>query len=155
MAAQLDLPDVVRYPLAEFAEGSGTRWALGSEGLPGTLNAWTCPAHLLPWLAQTWGVDLWFDDWPENTQRRAIAEAPRLQRQKGTMAAVRGYLDLVGAKVTYTRGPSDLAFAGGLTDEQRADWLARLPSSRSKPSGSHQRRSKGRSPSSNWRWKTC
>lgn len=112
---------------------SGARWALGSESLPGTLNAWTCPADLLPWLAQTRGVDFWFEDWPEDTKRRAIAEAPRLQRLKGTMAAVRGYLDLIGVQVTYVRGPSDLAFAGGLTDAQRAEWLDRLPQLRAYP----------------------
>lgn len=112
---------------------SGARWALGSDELLGTLNPWTCPPDLLPWLAQTRGVDFWFDNWPEATKRRAIAEAPRLQRLKGTMAAVRGYLSLAGARVTYIRAPSDLAFAGGLTPEQRAEWLARLPQLRAYP----------------------
>ncbi|NSY36876.1 phage tail protein I [Leisingera sp. ANG59] len=121
-------------PFMRAAEAvSGARWALGSDGLPGTLNPWTCPADLLPWLAQTRGVDFWFDDWPEATKRRAIAEAPRLQRLKGTMAAVRGYLSLAGAEVTYLRAPSDLAFAGGLTPEQRAEWLGRLPQLRAYP----------------------
>lgn len=121
-------------PFMRIAEAvSGARWSLGSESLPDTLSAWTCPADLLPWLAQTRGVDFWFEDWPEVTKRRAIAETPRLQRLKGTMAAVRGYLDLIGVNVTYLRGPSDLAFAGGLTETQRAEWLGRLPQLRAYP----------------------
>ena len=114
-------------------EVSGARWSLGIEDLGATLNAWTCPEDLLPWLAQTRGVDFWYKDWPEVVKRRAIAEAPKLQRQKGTMAAVRGYLALAGAQVTYVRGPADLAFAGGLTEEQRQEWLGRLPQLRSYP----------------------
>ncbi len=114
-------------------QASAERWALGVDELADTLDAWTCPAHLLPWLAQTRGVDLWYDDWPETTKRRAIAEVPRLQRLKGTMAAVRGYLELVGARATYLRAPSDRAFAGGMTQAQRNEWLGRLPQLRLYP----------------------
>jgi phage tail-like protein len=112
---------------------SAERWALGVSTIRDAQDPWRAPAHLLPWLAQSRGVDLWFEDWPEENKRRAIAEAPRLQRLKGTLAGVRGYLALVGARITYERLPSDRHFAGGMTDAQRAEWLGRLPQLRIYP----------------------
>ena len=79
---------------------SAERWNLPLSDILDAQDPWRAPTHLLPWLAQTRGVDLWYDDWPEMTKRRAIARAPALQKLKGTMAAIRGYLDLVSARVT-------------------------------------------------------
>lgn len=52
-------------------------------------NPMTCPAVLLPWLAQGVSVDVWSDAWPETTKRAVIAASPIVHRLKGTLGAVR------------------------------------------------------------------
>ena len=52
-------------------------------------NPATCPAVLLPWLAQGVSVDVWSDAWPEATKRAVIAASPIVHRLKGTLGAVR------------------------------------------------------------------
>lgn len=52
-------------------------------------NPATCPAPLLPWLAQGVSVDVWSDAWPETQKRAVIAASPIVHRLKGTIGAVR------------------------------------------------------------------
>jgi phage tail P2-like protein len=52
-------------------------------------NPATCPAALLPWLAQGVSVDVWSDAWPEAQKRAVIAASPMVHRLKGTLGAVR------------------------------------------------------------------
>ena len=52
-------------------------------------NPATCPAQLLPWLAQGVSVDVWSDGWSEATKRAVIAASPAVHRLKGTLGAVR------------------------------------------------------------------
>lgn len=52
-------------------------------------NPQTCPAELLPFLAQAVSVDVWSQDWPEAQKRRVIAASPAVHRLKGTLGAVR------------------------------------------------------------------
>lgn len=52
-------------------------------------NPATCPAALLPWLAQGVSVDVWSNAWPEATKRAVIAASPLVHRLKGTLGAVR------------------------------------------------------------------
>src|SRR5690606_1618993 len=52
-------------------------------------NPATCPAALLPWLAQGVSVDVWSDDWTEATKRAVVAASPMVHRLKGTLGAVR------------------------------------------------------------------
>ena len=68
-------------------------------------NPQRCPLALLPWLAWTVGVETWKPDWPEQTKRRFVAEAFEVHREKGTVAAIRRVLDLIGAIYDYTEGP--------------------------------------------------
>lgn len=51
-------------------------------------NPATCPAALLPWLAQGVSVDVWSNDWPEAQKRAVIAASPMVHRLKGTIGAV-------------------------------------------------------------------
>ncbi len=62
-------------------------------------NPATCPAHLLPWLAWAVSVDEWDDSWDEGTQRRVIAASIPIHRRKGTVAAVRAALTVLGHRV--------------------------------------------------------
>ena len=68
-----------------------------------------CPLELLPWLAWALGVETWNADWPASLKRQACAEAFEAHREKGTAAALRRILGLIGAVYEYVEGP-----AGGL-----------------------------------------
>jgi phage tail P2-like protein len=52
-------------------------------------NPATCPAALLPWLAQGVSVDVWSDSWTEAQKRAVIAASPIVHRLKGTLGAVK------------------------------------------------------------------
>lgn len=54
----------------------------------------TCPTALLPWLAWTYGVDAWDDQWTEEQKRRVIKSSVAVHRYKGTIGAVK---DAIGA----------------------------------------------------------
>ena len=60
-------------------------------------NPWTCPAHLLPWLAWSLGVETWPTYWTEQQRRQAIADSLQVKRLKGTVAAVRQVIAAMGA----------------------------------------------------------
>ena len=69
-------------------------------------NPRRCPLALLPWLAVTLGVETWDPGWPELLKRQACAEAFEVHREKGTVAAVRRVLRLIGAVYDYVEGPN-------------------------------------------------
>ena len=68
-------------------------------------NPELCPLALLPWLAWALGVETWDPDWPAQLKRRACAEAFEVHREKGTVAALRRILALIGAVYEYVEGP--------------------------------------------------
>lgn len=59
-------------------------------------DPWRCPLSLLPWLAWTFSVDRWDDNWSEETKRQVIAGSYRIHRQKGTIAALRQVVEPFG-----------------------------------------------------------
>lgn len=61
-------------------------------------DAATCPAHWLPVLAWSLGVDSWRSDWPEETKRAVIASTPIVKRLKGTVGAVRRAVQAVSGQ---------------------------------------------------------
>lgn len=65
-------------------------------------DAARCPAAILPWLAWSLSVDVWSDEWPEATKRRAISESPAYHRLKGTKAAVDSAAALFGCRTVLT-----------------------------------------------------
>lgn len=72
-------------------------------------NAATCPAAVLPHLAWSLSVDEWDATWPTEFKRAAITEAPEIHARKGTPAAIRRTLVVVG------QGDADVI--------ERADYL--------------------------------
>ncbi|MCC5807244.1 MAG: phage tail protein I [Opitutales bacterium] len=60
-------------------------------------DPWTCPAHLLPWLAWALRVDQWEPEWSTATKRSRIAAAIAAHRRKGTPWAVKRALEPYGS----------------------------------------------------------
>lgn len=107
---------------------SGERWPLDVDAIRRAQDPWTCPEHLLPWLAHSRGVRLWFDDWPEFRKRQAIALWPDILRNIGKMKAIRLCLLLVDAPLKgYDLPPKRPYLGASLTGERRQRWLAHLP----------------------------
>lgn len=107
---------------------SGERWPVDADALRRAEDPNECPAELLPWLAYQVGVTLWFDDWPEDKKRRAIANFPRLKKLIGTVEGIRGFLDLVDVPLVRAVLPPQGGYSSvSLTPEQRAAWLAGMP----------------------------
>ena len=77
--------------------------ALTAEQLPVQLREiWTpltCPEALLPWLAWALSVDGWSPDWPLLVRRQVVARAIAIQREKGTLSAIRNAVAAFGAAV--------------------------------------------------------
>lgn len=91
-------------------------------------DPWRCRADLLPYLAWALSVDLWYDDWNEYKKRSVIANAIKHHSQKGTLALLETYADLVGSRVVSAVVPPAKIFSGAsLSREQREAWLSRLP----------------------------
>ncbi|MGP3146893.1 phage tail protein I [Serratia bockelmannii] len=63
-------------------------------------NPDTCPVALLPWLAWTFSVDRWDEDWGEAQKRQAIKDSWYIHSLKGTLAAVERAVSQYGATAT-------------------------------------------------------
>lgn len=59
----------------------------------------TCPESLLPWLAWSVSVDNWDATWPVEVRRAVVANAIRVQRNKGSVASVRTAIAAFGANM--------------------------------------------------------
>lgn len=91
-------------------------------------NPWTCPEHLLPYLAWALSVDLWDSSWPVTKRRSVIANAVMHHRLKGTLAGTEIYLGLVDTTIIKATLPPAKLFSGpSLTKDQRENWLKHLP----------------------------
>ena len=120
--------DSTAYEVAESLTSAEFRDGIPYEDLPTVFDPWTCPARLLPWLAYTYSVDLWSNDWPENKKRRVIAMAVTLHRLKGTLAGITAYADFMGGEVLRAITPPGRGhLKGAITGEALAAWLESLP----------------------------
>ena len=68
--------------------------------VPTLWDADKCPEHLLGYLAWAVGVEEWDTQWPEETKRNAIREAPMINARRGTMWAVQRVLRNAGVLST-------------------------------------------------------
>lgn len=107
---------------------SANRRPLPSRLIRDTLDPWACPEHLLPWLAWSWSIDLWSDDWTVERKRRVIAHAARLHRLKGTERGMREHVSLVDGEVMQVLTPPQRFFASrSLTKDETDAWLRSMP----------------------------
>ncbi len=63
------------------------------------MNADTCPASALPWLAWHLGITSWKDYWPDQVKRAYVKAAIPVARKNGTAAAVREVVAAFGANI--------------------------------------------------------
>lgn len=108
---------------------SGERWAtLDIDIIRRAKDPWTCPEHLLPYLAYERSVDIWDEDWPLLKKRSVIASAPEDHRRKGTLDGMRRYVRIAGADIAHVwRPPAGFRLGRGMTEAERLAWLARYP----------------------------
>lgn len=107
---------------------SAARRPINSRIIRETLDPWTCPEHLLPWLAWSWSIDLWSDEWSVQRKRRVIARAVRLHRLKGTEAGLREHVRLVDGEVQQVVTPPRRFFASrSLAKDEVDEWLRSMP----------------------------
>ena len=59
-------------------------------------NPNACPVELLPWLAWSFSVDEWDDEWGEKAKRQVIQNAHYVHRKKGTLSAIRNAVEPLG-----------------------------------------------------------
>ncbi|SUT91534.1 phage tail protein I [Actinobacillus lignieresii] len=60
------------------------------------INPDTCPAPLLPYLAWTFSVDGWEENWDESKKRNEIKQSFYVHKKKGTVSAVRRIVESMG-----------------------------------------------------------
>lgn len=81
----------------------------------------------VPFLAWARTVGVWDDDWPDWKKRRAAERAIYLRQRGGTLTALKGWIDLLGAEVVDAILPPGGCFATrGQTREQRLAFLSRF-----------------------------
>jgi hypothetical protein len=126
-------------PYPHLLPPNATRWerAYGAEtgrvtAIPVPVeDVWrwdSCPSHILPWLAWALSVDIWDKFWPDTQKRSIIKESFHLHFKKGTLYAIRRYLNYAGANLVQAIVPPDKAYPGkSLTPEERQKWLERFP----------------------------
>ena len=114
---------------------SAERWEmLDSEAIIRARNPYTCPEHLLSWLAADEGVTFWRESWSVDKKRFAIDEQIRLKPHLGKPEAIRGYLALAGTPLVASVRPGvGIHLGGEISEEARSAWLGRLPQLRIYP----------------------
>lgn len=114
---------------------SGERWdGLDIDIIRRARDPWTCPEHLLNFLAFERSVDLWNPNWPVEKKREVIAKASRLHHLKGTERGLREAIEIAGGELLKLIVPPAKTFLSpNTTPEQRAKFLSRYPQLRIYP----------------------
>lgn len=122
---------------------SGERWPLVDVDIIRRYqDPWTCPEHLLNFLAFELSVDIWNKEWPDAKKRYVIANSIRLHRLKGTKQGIAEHIGIADAELKRAIVPPAKTFLmPALTLDERKAFLARFPQLRIYPfvTRSHQR----------------
>lgn len=107
---------------------SGERWSdLDIDILRRARDPWTCPEHLLPYLAHQRSVDVWDERWSVDKKRQVIADAPEDHHLKTTAEGIERYIRHAGGELLrIIAPPQGLYLVDEMTDEERAGYLSRL-----------------------------
>ena len=72
-----------------------------------------CDEKILPWLAWTFSVDEWDDQWAVDIQRKLILESIRFHKIKGTVLSVKKIFEMLGLRdVEIDEGRSNYSYDG-------------------------------------------
>jgi len=105
--------------------------SIQEQATPGAALA---PAALLPWLAWHLGMEIWNSDWSEERKRWVVANSIHWHKQKGTLAGISAYLNLVDCDLVGSVVPPARTYASpSLTQEQRLAYLSGFPQLRVLP----------------------
>ncbi|OYW56779.1 MAG: phage tail protein I [Hyphomicrobium sp. 32-62-53] len=87
----------------------------------------TCPETHIPWLAWSFSIDVWDENWPIEKKRGVIRQWVDLHRLKGTLEGVRRHVEIVGGRVVRVVRPPIKAFAGRIvTPAEHLAYLERF-----------------------------
>jgi len=67
-----------------------------ADPVQGLWDASICPAHLLPYLAWAFSIEVWEASWSEAHRRQVLVDAVAVHRRKGTIGSVRRALGNIG-----------------------------------------------------------
>ena len=89
----------------------------------------------LPYLAWAMGVNLWQDEWREQTKRNWVARQWTFKSLRGTADGIRMAVDYIGRDVSpwgyqvtkFTVPPQRVYSGPSLTRQEREQWLERMP----------------------------
>ncbi|WP_223478749.1 phage tail protein I [Oricola indica] len=119
------LPSSASPMMLGIEETSGERWDDADVDIVRRArDPWTCPAHLLNFLAYERSVDIWDRNWPDWKKRSVIASAPADHRIKGTLAGIRRYLDIADAELKQHVVPPQGFYAS--PDLTKEEWDAHI-----------------------------
>ena len=120
------LPSVSEPRETAVSLTSAERRPLDADIIRRFYDPWTCPAHLLPYLAFQRSVDIWSEGWTKSKKRSVIARAPEMHRLKGSIEGIRQYVEVAGGDLVHYLAPPQGVFCDVEDPEQRAAWLARF-----------------------------
>lgn len=130
------LPAVNSTPWEKAVErASGERWdALDIDIIRRSRDPWTCPEHLLNFLAYDLSIDLWDKTWQTEIKRAVIADWYRLHARKGTQWGISRHVEIIGGRVVKVVAPPQKAFPGTpLSPDERQAFLDLMPQVRIYP----------------------
>lgn len=97
-------------------------------------DPWKCQIDELPYLAWALSVDIWDTTWPEAKKRAVVASAFSDHKIKGTLGGIEKYLGYRDTAIDKAIVPPERCYGIiGLTDAQRAAYIASLPQIRIYP----------------------
>jgi phage tail P2-like protein len=115
-------------PLEQTLAGAGKRFQQIAAPIDLIKRPRQTPSSFVPFLAWERAVDIWNEDWDEDTKRSVIARSLPLHFKKGTAYAIGEYVRYVGGRVVgWTRPPSKVFSGPSLTAAEREAWLETLP----------------------------
>ncbi len=104
MSADLDLTSTTPSDLERsLDENANLILGVDFDIIRAVRDPWRCPIQFLPYLAWSRGVDLWYEDWPEDRKRAITADIYRLHALKGTLAGALTLDTLVAPAASGTR----------------------------------------------------
>jgi P2-related tail formation protein len=127
-------PNATPFEIAAEQAGSTRYIGLQPTAVFEAMDPATIPSSLLPWLAWGLKLEIWDPDWADEYKRWAVANSIKWHYQKGTLAGIEAYLNLVDTDIVAAVVPPARTYLSpSLTAAQRAAYLQGFPQLRVLP----------------------